>query len=88
MRTTVRIEDSLLADLKRHARDERCSLTEIVNRVLRRGMRVVSQDDVPGEPYRETTHAMGQPKLDLDKALALAAAMEDKQVVEKLLRRK
>ena len=88
MRTTLRIEDSLLADLKRRACDERCSLTEVVNRVLRRGMRATSEEGVPGESYRETTHAMGQPKLNLDKALALAAAMEDEQAVEKLLRRK
>jgi len=88
MRTTLRIEDSLFADLKRRARDERCSLTTLVNRVLRRGMRASGEEGAACEPYRETTHAMGQPKLNLDKALSLAAALEDEQAVEKLLRRK
>ncbi|NBP88121.1 MAG: hypothetical protein EBU59_06350 [Planctomycetia bacterium] len=88
MRTTVRIDDSLLADLKRRAHDERCSLTELVNRVLRRGVRALGEEETSSEPYHETTHAMGPPKLSLDKALSLAAALEDEQAVEKLLRRK
>ena len=88
MRTTVRIEDSLLADLRRRAHDERCSLTELVNRALRRGVRALGEEEAPPEPYHEVTHSMGPPKLSLDKALSLAAALEDEQAVEKLLRRK
>jgi len=88
MRTTVRIEDSLLADLKQQARDEQCSLTTLINRVLRRGMRAGREDSRPSEPYRETTYRMGPPKVDPRKALALAAALEDEETTGKLLERK
>jgi len=38
--------------------------------------------------YREQTHAMGAPSVTLEKALALAAMLEDKEIVRKMMLRK
>lgn len=88
MRTTVQIDDDLLRDLKEHAYREGTSLAKLINRVLRRGMSASQQANKPVRPYREKTFRMGEPNVNLDKALALAAALEDDGVREKLARRK
>ncbi len=57
MRSTFRIDDDLLEELREQA-------------------------------HREETHAMGGPRADLRKALALAAALEDDEIVRKMTLRK
>lgn len=88
MRTTLRIDDDLLRELKRRAQAQRTTLTVLVNRLLRRGLQ--NKDD--GRPtrrrYRERTASLGRPALDLNKALALAATLEDEEILEKKARRK
>ncbi len=42
----------------------------------------------PRRRYREQTQAMGAPSVRLDKALALAAALEDEEIVRKMKLRK
>ncbi len=88
MRTTVRIDDDLLRDLKEQAHREGMSLAKLVNRVLRQGMNASRTEAKPARPHREKTFHMGQPTWNLDKALALAAAMEDDEILQKLMRRK
>ena len=88
MRTTVKIDDDLLRELKEQAHREGTSLAKLVNRVLRRGLDASRQAKTPVRPYREKTYNMGVPNVNLDKALALAAALEDEEVIEKLARRK
>ena len=88
MRTTVRIDDDLLRELKEEAHSEGVSLTCLINRVLRRGIASVRQKMGPQRKFREQPARMGEPHVDLTKATALAAAMEDSFVIEKLERRK
>ena len=88
MRTTVQIDDDLLRDLRERANREGTSLAKLINRVLRRGMSALRQANNPGRPYREKAFRMGEPRVNLDKALALAASLEDDEVREKLARRK
>lgn len=88
MRTTVRIDDSLLRELKEFAQREGLSLTKLLNRVLRRGMNGLKGEGKASRPYREKTFSIGQPAVNLDKALTLAASLEDDEVREKLDRRK
>ena len=38
------------------------------------------------KPFRQTTYRMGKPRVDIDKALALAAALEDEEIAAKLVR--
>jgi len=88
MRTTIRIDDDLLLQLKEEARRQNISLTRLLDRTLRAGMQPPRGPRRPRRRYREQTHAMGAPSVALDKALALAAALEDKESVRKMMLRK
>lgn len=83
MRTTVTIDDDVAQQIRRLMRERGAGFKEVLNDVLRRGLR--SQDSL--DPYRTPTFAMGARRdLDLEKALALAAAMEDAEVLSELER--
>ncbi len=84
MRTTVRIDDELLRTLKEQAQKQNISLTRLLDRTLRAGLQALSEPRRPRRRYREQTHAMGPPSVNLDKALALAAALEDEEIVRKM----
>lgn len=88
MRTTVRIDDELLQRLKEQARQENISLTRLLDQTLRAGMRASGKPGRPRRRHREQTHAMGLPRMKLDKALTLAAALEDEEIVREMLLRK
>ncbi len=88
MRTTVTIEDDLLLELKEQAQTEGMSLTKLINRVLRYGFREMRLVNEHSRAFHQKTFPMGEPKLNLDKALAVAASLEDEEVCEKLARRK
>jgi len=84
MRTTVRLDDELIEQLKARARKENVSLTRLLNRALREGLRAAGRNKPRREPYREHPLPLGPAKLDLTKALALAAALEDEEIVREL----
>jgi hypothetical protein len=88
MRSTVRIDDDLMLELKQRARDESVSLTRMLNRTLRAGLFQAQQRSGGAAPFRQRSVAMGTPRLDIDKALALAARLEDEEVARKLSLRK
>ena len=88
MRTTVRIDDDMMQLLKERAHREGVSLARLINRVLRHGLEALKRPSAPSRSYREKTFRMGEPKVPLDKALALAASLEDQEIMEKLARRK
>jgi hypothetical protein len=85
MRTTLTIDDQLAAALKDAADQSNKSFKEVVNETLRAGLAVKK---APGmaRPYRLKTVSMGHVAGDfnLDKALALADALEDEELVRKL----
>ncbi len=88
MRTTIRVDDDLLGRLKARARKENVSLTRLVNRTLRAGLRAARSRGPKKRRYREQTFALGAPRADLSKALALAAALEDEEAIRDLGLRK
>lgn len=88
MRSTFRIDDDLLLELKEQARNEKLPLTRLVNRVLRLGMRADRSGGPRRTRYREATQAMGAPRVDLQKALAVAAALEEDEILRKMTLRK
>ncbi|RPI11439.1 MAG: DUF2191 domain-containing protein [Zetaproteobacteria bacterium] len=88
MRTTIRIDDELLGKLKEEARKQNISLARLLDRTLRAGMHASRSARRPRRRYRERTHAMGAPNVALDKALALAAGLEDQEIVRKMMLRK
>lgn len=89
MRTTLTLEDSIMAELKRRAHESGRSFKDVVNEVLRAGL---EQGGGPpaGRPYSVPTARMGAPGagIDLDKAVSLAGALEDAELVRKMELRK
>lgn len=88
MRTTVRVEDDLLEQLKAQAQKEKVSLTRLINRTLKAGLQGSAARRPKRPIYRERPQALGTPGVSLDKALVLAAALEDEELVRKLALRK
>jgi len=88
MRTTLRIPDDLLRDIKELAAREKTSMTCLVASLLRLGVRTLHTGQQRQEPYREHTHDLGEPRLDVDKSLQIASALEDEEVLHKLSLRK
>jgi hypothetical protein len=77
-----------MRELRERAHRESTSLTKLINRVLRHGIGAARESDKPVAPFREKTFCMGEPKLNLDKSLALAASLEDEEIRAELARRK
>ena len=88
MRSTVRIDDDLMIELKERARRENVSQTRMLNRLLREGIQASSGHRATKRLYKETTIAMGTPRVELDKALALAADLDDEEILRKMALRK
>ena len=89
MRTTLTIEDGIARDLKKIADETDSSFKEVVNEVLRAGLQ---HRKAPRKRrrYRLEPASLGNalPGVDLDKALALAEAIEDQEIGRKLERRR
>lgn len=86
MRTTVTLDPDVATKLKREARDRGISFKEALNSSVRRGL---SDGTASPRPYRAPTRSLGaRPGVDLDRALSLAAGLEDAEVVRKLSLRK
>jgi len=85
MRTTVTIDPELQAGVRDLARQRGVSFREALNDVLRRGLGAQSA----GRAYEVPARPLGlRPGIDLDKALALAAELEDDEIVRRLELRK
>ena len=82
MRTTLTIDDELLQALKAEALRRKRPFKEIVNETLRRG---IAGANTPYEPYQLPALELGHPpKMDLDRGLRLADAIEDEEIQRKL----
>ena len=88
MRTTVRIQDDLLLQLKDKATQEKSSLTRVLNQTLRAGLRAAQETKKPRRRYQEKAHSMGRPTVDLIKALSVASQIEDAEILRKTQLRK
>ena len=81
MRTTVRIDDDLLRELKDRAHQENVSVAQLVNRVIRRGLKTATGRR---NPFRQKTCALGKPLIDMNKALAFATQLDDERTLQKM----
>ena len=85
MRTTLTLDEDVAAQLKAIARQRGISFKEAVNSVLRTGF---ARERRPSR-FRQRTHRMGlRGGVDLDRALRLAATLDDEETVRKLELRK
>lgn len=82
MRTTVTLEPDVEAFVKRTMRERRLTFKEAINEAIRAGMR--PPGDVPAPAF--STHDMGEPLVDITKALRLAGELEDQELAAKLPR--
>ena len=86
MRTTVDLDPHLLKRLRAEARRRGLSFKDLLTAVLRQGL-----DPAPARSrYRCPGFSMGRPasSFRLDKALAIAGALEDEETARKLALRK
>ncbi len=89
MRTTLTIDDNTAKQLKQIAHDTGKSYKQVVNETLRRGLAVTEVRE-KAAPYKLKPVSLGDvaPGYNLDKALAIADALEDEAIVAKLHVRK
>jgi hypothetical protein len=84
MRTTVTLDPENDIALRRLMRERGLTFRQAVNLAIRDGL-------VPRRASREIrmpTFAMGEPILPIDKAMLLAAELEDEEIIRKLAQRK
>ena len=82
MRTTVTLDDDLAARLKESARERDVPFKAVLNEAIRAGL--VGSTAQP-KPYRMKPRSLrARPGIDLTKALALAAELEDAEIARKL----
>ena len=90
MRTTVDLETDVLHDLKERAHRQKTSLKETLNAAIRIGLAQTGRSRQPTR-YVCPTFALGRTVsagINLDKALALAATLEEVEVGRELELRK
>jgi hypothetical protein len=85
MRTTVTLDPDVEAMLRKEMRRRHEPFKQVLNNAVRAGLRAMKQSEQLFEPL---TFDMGKPRLDLTKAAALAAELEDDALVERYLRSK
>jgi hypothetical protein len=83
MRTTLRLDDDLLIQLKKRANEEGLTLSEVVNLALRKSL---SDPKRARRLFRQRTCDLGRPSFDVTRANAVAAALEDEAILRKLAR--
>jgi len=84
VRTTVTLEPDTDAIVRRLMRDRGLTFKQAINEAIRAGVTARARRRV----FRTKTFDMGPPALPLDKALRLAAELEDEEVIRKLAARK
>jgi hypothetical protein len=85
MRTTVTLDEDVAQQVRQQMRERDIGFKQALNDLLRRGLRA-TQDT---EPYHTPTFSMQvRADIDLDKALALAAGLEDEETRREIERAK
>ncbi len=84
MRTTITLEPDVDAAVRRLMRERGLSFKQAVNEAIRAGLLGRSRKGA----FRTRTYDMGVPQVPIDKALRLAAALEDEELLRKLAARK
>jgi len=85
MRTTVTLDQDVVAYLKAYMRERGLSFKDALNQAVRNGL---SKNPKTRKPFRQKTYDMGIPAVPLRKALSLAAELEDEEILRDLAIRK
>jgi hypothetical protein len=79
MRTTVTLDPDTAALVQRRMRERGISFKEALNDAIRAGLAGGERR----EPFRTRTATLGTPSVNLDRALQLAAELEDEELTRK-----
>ncbi|MHB2023359.1 MAG: antitoxin [Mycobacteriales bacterium] len=79
MRTTITLEPDTAALVQSYMRNRGRTFKQAVNELIRAS----AVRDQPRAPFRTATAELGQPSVNLDRALALAAELEDEELLRK-----
>ncbi|MGI8518623.1 MAG: antitoxin [Acidimicrobiia bacterium] len=79
MRTTVTLDADTEQIVRRHMKERGVSFKEALNETIRRGVASEAR-----HPFRTETAAMGESLVNLDRALQIAGALEDDDLIRKL----
>jgi hypothetical protein len=83
MRTTVTLDADTDAVVRRLMRERGISFKQAINEAIRAGTRRSGR-----RAFRTATYDLGAPMIPVDKALRLAAELEDEELIRKLAVRK
>ncbi len=81
MRTTVTLDADVEALLRKRITQEGISFKRALNDAVRAGLGPAPKRE---RAFRQPTFAMGVPAVNLDRALQLAADLEDEELVRKM----
>lgn len=84
MRTTVTLDKDVEAMLRKEVRRRGQPFKQVLNNAIRVGLRDMRKSEAAFEPL---TFDMGRPRVDLTKAAALAAELEDEELIGRYRRR-
>lgn len=88
MRTTVTLDPDVESVLRKVMRERGISFKEALNEAVRSGAGSARQT-TPRKAFRQKTYRMGfRPEFNWTKALAMADAMEDEELIRKMQLRK
>ena len=79
MRTTITLDADTEALVKRRMRERGLSFKDAVNDAIRAGLGPMAAR----QPFTTPTADLGLPAVNLDRALALAAELEDEELLRK-----
>lgn len=81
MRTTLTLDEDVMSQVRQRMHERGVGFKTVVNDLLRRGLQAGSD----AQPFASPVYELQvRPDVDLDKALSLAAALEDEETLRKL----
>jgi hypothetical protein len=80
MRTTVTLDPDVEAMLRKEMRRRGEPFKQVLNNAIRAGLRTMGKGRAE-KPFEPLTFDMGKPRIDLTKAAALAAELEDEELI-------
>jgi hypothetical protein len=84
MRTTVTLDPDSHAAIRRLMRERQLTFKQAVNEAIRQGLTARPE----GDSFRTPSFSMGPPAMPIDKAMRLAADLEDEEIMRKLALRR
>jgi hypothetical protein len=82
MRTTITLDPDVEALIRKEMRRNPRPFKTVVNDALRKGL--MPQPAAERKPFVQRTSSMGPATINLDKALQIAAELEDEEIIKKL----